>query len=152
MKSLNKPNPMKPEDFENQLKQRPLRQAPGEWRAEILGAAKAAANESAGEEPRISVWAWFKGWIAAGMELRPKALAGLAAIWILIFALHFTTRDDSNFAASRKPESEQIMAEVREQRLLFTELAGLKEAHDADLPKHPLPRPRSERREQVVIA
>ena len=142
---------MNPEDFEKQLKQRPLRQAPAEWRAEILGAAKAAANKSAREEAGASVWTTFKDWITAGMELRPKALAGLAAIWILIFALHFSTHDDSHFAVSRKPESKQIMAEVREQRLFFAELAGLKEPRDAEPPKRPLPQPHSERREQVVL-
>jgi len=142
---------MNPEDFEKQLMQRPLRQAPTGWRAEILGAAKAAAKDAATEEPRISVWTIFKGWIAAGMELRPKALAGLAAIWILIFALHFSTHDDSNPVISRLSASKQIMAEVREQRLFFAELAGLKEPRDAEPPKRPLPQPRSERREQIVL-
>jgi len=143
---------MSPEDFEKQLKQRPLRPAPAEWRAEILGAATAAAKNTAAAEPRVSVWTIFKGWVAAGLELRPKALAGLAAIWILIFALHFSTRDDSHFTVSRKPESKQIMAEVREQRLFFAELAGLKEPRDVEPPKRLLPQPHSERREQIVMA
>jgi hypothetical protein len=142
---------MNPEDFEKQLKQRPLRQAPADWRAEILGAAKAAATKPVKEESGVSVWAIFKGWMAAGMELRPKALAGLAAIWILIFALHFSTHDDSHLAVSRTPVSKQVMAEVREQRLFFAELAGLKEPRDVEPPKRLLPQPHSERREQIVM-
>jgi hypothetical protein len=151
MKSSNEPNAMNPEDFEKQLKQRPLRQTPAEWRAEILGAAnEAAAKNAVPVDSRVSLWTIFKGWIASGLELKPKALAGLAAIWILIFALHFSTHDDSNFAVSRKPDSKQVMAEVREQRLFFAELAGLKEPRDVEPPKRSLPQPHSERREQIV--
>jgi hypothetical protein len=151
MKSSIEPKPMNPDDFEKQLKQRPLRQAPADWRAQILGAAKAAANKSAGEEPGISLWTMFKAWVRAGLELRPKALAGLAAVWVLIFALHFSTHDDSHLVVNRAPVSKQVMAEVREQRLYFAELAGLKEPRDAEPPKRPFPQPRSERREQVVL-
>src|ERR1700749_1043907 len=134
MKNLNEPNPMSPEDFEKRLKQSPLRPAPAEWRSEILAAAKAAAKEAATERPRISVWKLFTGWLAAGLELRPQALAGLAAIWVVILALHFSTHEDSSLAANGTPVPNQVMAEVREQRLFFAELVGLKEPHDAEPP------------------
>ena len=98
-----------------------------------------------------SVWTTIRSWMTAGLELRPKALAGLAAIWILIFALHFSTHDDSHLVVNRTSVSKQVMAEVREQRLFFAELAGLKEPRDAEPPKRLLPSPRSERREQVLV-
>ncbi len=144
---------MSPEEFEKQLKQRPVRQMPAEWRAEILSAAKAAGSESrvqAGGKS-VSIWTMLKGWVVAGLELKPKALAGLAALWVAILALHFSTHDDSNVAISRTPVSKQVITEVREQRQYFAELAGLRQTPDAEPPRPSLPKPRSESRPQLIV-
>lgn len=135
---------MSPEEFEKQLKQRPMRAVPANWRAEILAAAAGReAGEPATKDASLPA---IVSYLLSMLNLRPRALAALAAVWVLILVLHISTRDESPAAAGRTPAAREIIAEVREQKLFYAELLGTREAREAEQPKNLFPRPRSERR------
>lgn len=142
---------MNPEDFEKKLSQRPVRPLPPEWRAEILSAARAAAPQPA--PPTTSnIFATIARQLSGLLQLRPQALAGLAAVWILIFALRFSTQEGSTIAANCASVSPEVIAGVREQKLFFAELVGLREKRETEPPKSFSPGPRSELRHPSVRA
>jgi len=133
---------MKPDDFEQRLRQQPLRQVPAAWREEILSAARATArSRPSTPDPRPS-------WLSTLLWPNPKAWAGLAALWVLVFALHFAARDGSPAIAKQSaPLSPQVLMALREQEQLVAELIGRSEAPDADRPQPAAPRPHSHRQE-----
>ena len=138
-------------EFEQKLSRQPLRQVPGEWRAEILreGRRAAAPNNKRDADtaslPNCS-------WLTMLLWPHPKAWAGLAGGWVLIFALDFSSREQTPIVAEKAlPPSPEVMAELKQQNLLFAELMGSRETPDADRRKLFLPRPRSER-EEVLTA
>jgi hypothetical protein len=146
-------NSMSPEDFENKLKQRPTRGVPAEWRLEILAAARAGAPVSRpNPAPRTSLLSTISSYLTAIFSLRPKALAGLAAVWVLIFAFHLSTHDGSRVVTDRTPVTKEVIAQVQEQRRFYAEMVGLRETRDVEPPRKFLPRPRSEGRCQTVTA
>ena len=67
MKKSNDANAMKPDDFEKQLQQQPLRPIPTEWRSEILQAAQIAS----GSRPSALV-SQPKSWLYSFFGLVPK--------------------------------------------------------------------------------
>jgi hypothetical protein len=76
----------------------------------------------------------------------PVAWAGLAAAWILIFAVNYSSRDTQPVVAEKiATPSPEVVAELREQQRLFVELAGVNDSTDFDRQKTFVPRPRSER-------
>jgi hypothetical protein len=82
----------------------------------------------------------------------PKAWAGLAAVWILIFAVNFSTRDQSPALAEKSsPPSPEVIVELRQQQRLLAELIGPRDIRDADRSKSFVPQPRSERAEIVAV-
>jgi hypothetical protein len=85
-------------------------------------------------------------------RLRPQTWAGLAAVWILIFALKISTHDGSHVVATKSSISPEVLAEVRQQKLLFFELADLRDARNAEPPKPFFLRPRSELRDETFAA
>jgi hypothetical protein len=140
---------MNPDDFENKLLRQSLREIPGEWRAEILGACRGSKVEGRAQEQfwpstlgtRLSTIFWP----------HPKAWAALAAIWIFIFAVNFSMRDTlPRIAEKSAPPSPEVMVELKKQQLLFAELMGPREAPDADRQKIFSPKPRSERAEILM--
>lgn len=135
------------EEFEKQLKQRPVRAVPGDWRAEILSAAKTAAKGRKAVEPVANEASWpgIVLYLSSLLNLRPGTLAALAAVWALILVLHISTRDESRATVGKTPATREIIAEVREQKLFFAELLGEREMQDAEQPKNLFLRPRSER-------
>jgi hypothetical protein len=136
---------MNHDDFEQKLQCQPLRQVPVEWREEILAATSFAShpNPQASRPSFLSVLLWPN----------PQAWAGLAVVWILIFAVNFSTHDTSPVVAKKKsPPSSEVIVELRQQRLLLAELIGPrdKSKSDADRSKSPVPQPRSERRFETL--
>lgn len=127
---------MKPEDFEKQLQRQPLREVPGEWRAEILRATRSAAAP----QPSIFAAMRWREWLWPS----PQAWAGLAAVWMVIFGLNMTTPTDPGAMAKRSPaataETEMTLAGQRRElaRLLDNNFS-----EPAPAPKQP-PGPRSE--------
>ncbi|MGH7975727.1 MAG: hypothetical protein ACREDS_14880 [Limisphaerales bacterium] len=135
---------MKPDSFEQKLQRQSLRQIPGEWRAEIL----AVAGRESRVESRVREPLWpstLSSRLSTFLWPHPKAWAGLAAIWIFIFALNFSMRDKSEMTAEKiTPPSPEVIAQLRQQRLLFAQLMGSTETQDADRQKTFLPKPQSE--------
>jgi hypothetical protein len=137
------------EPFEKHLKRRPLRQIPAAWRNEILSAAREAPSPRHAEG--ILPDAFFSALnrrLASLLWPHPAAWAGLAAIWIFIFAVNFSIRDKTPAVGEKaSPSSPETIAELRQQQRLFAELIGANEPKDADRPKMFVPGPRSERTE-----
>ncbi|HXE41742.1 MAG TPA: hypothetical protein VN516_01865, partial [Candidatus Baltobacteraceae bacterium] len=80
----------------------------------------------------------------------PKAWAGLAAVWVFIFVLNFSTREQSPVVARKTSSpSPEMMAELKQQKLMFAQLIGANDLQPADRQKF-LPLPRSERRFEIV--
>jgi hypothetical protein len=136
-------------ELEKKLSRRPLKQIPAEWRGEILSAArdaKAAHPES--RIPHRSFLSTLNHQLSALLWPHPKAWAGLAAVWIAIIALNLSMRDHSEIVVNKSaPPSPEVVAELKQQKLLFAELIGANDLPIADRQKLFLPRPRSERTE-----
>ncbi|HZF00598.1 MAG TPA: hypothetical protein VE344_01760 [Methylomirabilota bacterium] len=139
---------MKPDDFEQKLQRQSLRRIPGDWRGEILQEGRACSpSEPCGAVPRPRPtlnWSW----LSTIFWPHPKAWAGLAAIWIFIFAVNFSVRDKSPMIAEKiSPPSPEMIVELKQQQRLFAELIGANDLRDADRQKLFFPRPRTERAE-----
>jgi hypothetical protein len=139
-------------ELEQKLSRQPLKQIPAEWRVEILSAARdaqAALPES--RIPNRPFLSTLNHQLSALLWPHPKAWAGLAAVWITIIALNLSMRDHSETVASKSaPPSPEVVAELKQQKLLFVELIGANDLRIADRQKSFLPRPRSERAEMMA--
>jgi hypothetical protein len=123
------------DDFEQKLGRQPLRQVPAEWREEILAVAECASRPA----PRVS-------FLATLFWPHPKAWAGLAAVWILIFALDFSMRDNSPVVAEKSaPSSPEVIVELKQQQRMLAELMGPRETRVTGTSKTFDRQPRSER-------
>ena len=74
---------------------------------------------------------------------KPQAWATVGAAWILIFALKISTHDAGPAVAKNKTLSPQVVAELKQQKAFFGELAGLPQLPNVNPPKAVPPRPRS---------
>ena len=146
---------MKPDDFENQLQRQPLREAPSEWRAEILHAATnavAADVRRRTDEARTvsqsnrlltsaaTSQAWWREWFWPS----PQAWAGLAAVWLIILSLNSTTASRAVEITKQSPRpSLEVETTLAAQR---RELARLLDnfSEPTPAPKAGPPGPRSE--------
>lgn len=132
------------EQFEGRLSRQPFRPVPAEWREEIL----AVAGRESRVEGRAQKWIQPSSLVSRLSSVlwpHPVAWAGLAAVWIFIFAVDFSTRDHAPAMAEKfSPPTIEVIIEVRQQQRLLAELIGPREAHDADRSKSLAPRPRSE--------
>jgi len=133
------------EQFERRLRRQPVKQIPGEWRAEIVGQASrrssltSAKKTETGKMPvPLQIWREF-------FWPHPKAWAGLAAIWIFIFVLNFSMRDQMPVMAEKSvPASPEVVAELRQQQKMLAELIGSTELRVANRQPVFSPKPRSE--------
>ena len=134
------------DDLEQKLRRQSPRQIPAAWREEILSAAT-DASVSRHSSPATC------NWLSALLWPHPRAWAGLAAVWIFIFALNFATRDDAPLAKAKSavPPSPEVLMVLKQQRQLRAELVGSLEPRDADRAKTFLPRPRSELRNEFAM-
>jgi hypothetical protein len=133
---------MKPDDFEQKLQRQPLRQIPGEWREEILAAAEVHLPDA---PKRSEGGSTFIAQLSTILWPHPKAWAGLAAVWILIFTVDFSVRDKAPVMAEKTaPPSAEVLVELRQQQRLLAELIGPRDTSDADRSKSFVPQPRSE--------
>lgn len=132
------------DDFEQRLKQQSLRPIPAGWRTEILEAGRGSRVESREQE---QLWlSTFVSRLSTVLWPHPKAWAGLAAVWIFIFAVHFSIRDPAPVMAAKSvAPSPEVVAELKQQNRMFAELIGANDARDADRSKTFVPLPRSER-------
>ena len=144
---------MNADEFEKRLQRQPLRQAPCEWRSEILAAARdAQASCHPSPATRHGWLATFNRQLSILLWPHPKAWAGLAAVWVFVFAVNFSLRDTTpRLAEKSAPPSPEVMVELKKQQRMFAELVGSYESPDADRRKVFSPRPRSERVEIVTV-
>ena len=132
---------MNPDDFESRLQRQPLRRVPHEWRSEILAAALSPSRPA----PSASFLETCNLKLATLLWPHPKAWAGLAAVWIFIFAVNFSMRDSSpRLAEKSAPPSPEVIVELRQQQRLFAELIGPREERDAGRSKTYKSHPRTE--------
>jgi hypothetical protein len=148
---------MKPDDFEKHLQRQPLRQVPSEWRDGVLAAARQAArpepvSQGTGDGLRAGL-STLNSQLSALLWPHPVAWAGLAAVWVVILGLSFTTRDAARHVAKRTSSpSPQVFMAFQEQQRLLNELVGPREIPVAERPKAAAPQPRSERRSGLMMA
>ncbi|MGO8839172.1 MAG: hypothetical protein ACLQAH_15820 [Limisphaerales bacterium] len=149
------------DDFEHKLQRQPLRQVPAGWREEILAAADVNRRQVINREEvgrgftsaaTRSTWlSTVNAQLSAILWPHPKAWAGLAAVWVLIFAVNFSIRDKSPVMAGKSaPTSPEVMVELRQQQRMLVELIGLRDTRAADRAKPLVPQPRSERAEILM--
>jgi hypothetical protein len=131
-----------PDQFEQRLSRQPLRQVPPEWREEMLAA---AASYHPLPVERRSFLSTLNSQLSTILWPHPVAWAGLAAIWVFIFAVDFSTHDRTPVVAQRtSPPPVEMILEVRQQQRLLAELLGPRETRDAERQRIFVPRPRSE--------
>ena len=150
---------MNADDFEKRLQSQPLRQVPSEWREDILLAAKEAGSAQPVPCPSRSAWALssllstIRSRLTTLLWPHPVAWAGLAAVWVVNLGLSFTTRDAAlHVARGGSSSSPQVFMAFQEQQRLLNELVGPREIPTAERPKATAPRPRSERRNGLMMA
>lgn len=134
---------MKPDDFEKRLQSQRLRQIPAEWRKQILQDARRSQPSTLDPRPSfLSALLWFN----------PKAWAGLAAAWIVIFALQFASRSHSQMMATvASPQPSKFLTSLKDQQQTLVELMGNNQPDDKDQPRRVSPKPRSERHRATMM-
>jgi hypothetical protein len=106
--------------FEQRLKRQSLRKIPGEWRGKILVTCRGSRVESREQESRRA--STLASRLSTVFWPHPTAWAGLAAIWIFIFALNFSVRDTSpGIAEKSAPPSLEVIVELKKEQLLYAE-------------------------------
>jgi hypothetical protein len=150
---------MNTDDFEKRLQREPLRQIPGEWREQILSAARQASLPQ--QAPRTTQHATRSPSLLSTIHLQlsallwphPTAWAGLVAVWLVILGINLTTQNTSTVVAKRaSPASPQVFMAFQEQERLLTELLGPGDTPVAERSKPRLPRPRSDKRKETLMA
>ena len=130
---------MNADDFEKQVQRQPIRQVPGEWRAEILRAAATTRGNPQPSTPHSQPSSWWR-------ELLwpcPQAWAGLAAAWAVVFVLNVASRDPVQVAkTSKAAPAPEILIALREHRRLLAEL--IESPAPVGPPKPADPKPRSD--------
>lgn len=143
------------EPFEQRLKRQPLRPIPADWRKEILtAAAEAVPTRHARAADNRSFIAVLRERVTSLFWPHPVAWAALGAVWMLIFGIHFSIRDQaaSPVMAEKTPvASPVVVAELRQQKQMLAELMGGGDAREVDRQKIFTPRPRSERTDIVTV-
>ena len=135
---------MKPDDFEKRLQSQPLRRIPSEWRAEILKNAESSRPSIL--DPRTS-------FLSALLWPNPKAWIGLAAVWVLSFAIQFESRNGARVViGTSKTTRTEMLAALKDQRVILVELINSTEPRDVDKSRHLSNRPHSESRRPFSIA
>ena len=132
---------MNSDDFEHQLQRPAMRAVPGQWRNEILRAAR--QNEAGGQPHSVasnSVWWRELLWPC------PQAWAGIAAVWLIIAGLHLAGGGEPHpgIQVTTIPASPETRAMLEEQRRLLAEFFT---SPGAPLIRHraePADRPRSQ--------
>lgn len=149
---------MNPYEFEKHLQSQPMRPVPPHWRQELLSAARQAsvAHNSARAGHRAhashSLLSTINSKLSTFLWPHPAAWAGLAAIWVIVLGLNFTTQDAAlRIAKHTSPASPELLMAFQEQQRLLNELIGPHETPSAEPPKPSPARPRSDRRTGLMM-
>jgi hypothetical protein len=142
---------MSPDEFEQQLQRQPLRPVPAEWRAAILGAAKAAMSAPDAPRPTPSFLSAVNDKLSSVFWPNPQAWAGLAAVWLVLLLVNFSSaKKTAVIATISPPPSPEMMLVLREQRRELARLVEPLEEPAAEPPKAFFPRPRGERQTALI--
>ena len=138
-------------DFEQHLQNQRPRQIPESWRSEILSQVReAAAPETSGIRHPVSgirhPVSVLKYLSSTFLWPHPKAWAGLAAVWLVIGWLNWSTmQPETPLLAVRRPAASTIspgqLASLTEQRRLQRELLGLVPVVTSEPMDRPKPQP-----------
>ena len=92
--------------------------------------------------------------LRAGWQASRWAWTGLAAVWVVILGLDFTSREPEAplVAGQDVPSPSEMRFAVKQQHLLMAELAFTSEPAPTDKPKAAPTSPRSERRKETLNA
>jgi hypothetical protein len=124
------------DEFEQFLKNQPLREVPSAWRAVILPTAK---------QPKAVQPPWWREWLWPS----PAAWAGLACIWVVILALNVATRPPAaeRQLAERSPApSLDVALALAQQRNELAQLLGSPVESPVEPKRRYPPGPQSESR------
>jgi len=137
--------------FEKRLRRLPAKPIPQAWRAEILASARQQSIRHSPFVIRHSRLTGFMQQLSDALQPQRHAWAGLAAVWVVIFLLNFSTHEPSSvMARTSVPASPEVMVELQQQKKMFTELVGAAELRVANRQPIWLPKPRSERAEVLA--
>ena len=121
-------------DFEKRMQELPMREVPGHWKAQIL----------AGAQPQH---AWWQEWLWPN----PRAWAGLAAAWGIIFLLSVSAADEPAATGRKASASWQSFAFWQQETEMIAQLSGTEESRPAPPPQPAATQPRSSRRMKQSI-
>ena len=141
------------DQFEQRLQRQPIRQLPAHWREDILSVARAGSPHPSTEDFRPLGWlSTLNAQLATLLWPRPKAWAGLAALWLVILGVNFATRGTSPTLEARPvtPISPDTLWLLKQREQLLAEMSGGFEPREAGRPKAAPPRPRTERRNEQL--
>ena len=110
---------MNPDPFDQRLARQPLRPVPAEWRDEVL--ARAGDLQSPAQFP-LSQLSTFNSQLRSWLWPCPQAWAALAAVWVLLLAVNFSTRDRSAPNTASANALPVMPYAWREQQKLLAEL------------------------------
>jgi hypothetical protein len=105
---------MNPDPFEQRLTRQPLRHVPAEWRDEILASSPIPQTP----DPIPHPLPWWHEWLWPC----PQAWAALAAVWVLLLAVNFATRDQTTPNIRSANALPMMPYAWREQQKLLAEL------------------------------
>jgi hypothetical protein len=142
---------MNSDDFEKRLQRQPLRRVPPDWREKILKEASSSRHPSF--VIRHSLLSTINSGLSTLLWPNPKAWAGLGAVWVLIFALHFASRENSQVLATA-PASKNagFFMTLKDEQRTLVELMGNNQPGDAEQSRPSGSKPRSERRSATMAA
>ncbi len=143
---------MKPDNFEQRLQRQSPRRIPADWREEILDSAN--SYRPAPRAPRqIGFPSPISHLLSSILWPHPRAWAGLAAVWLVIFAVNFSMRDDSTTATKKvSPLTPEMRMVLKQQKMILAELIEPRETPMAGPRKLFPPKPRSELRNEFAIS
>ncbi len=102
---------MKLDEFEQKLRAQGRSEIPSAWRASILKAARAQT-----ETEKVRWWRQL-------LWPHPAAWAGLASLWIAVFALEFASGSEERAESARPTVPPQLMVQaLNERQRLWAEL------------------------------
>jgi len=139
---------MNPDDFEKRLQRVPLRKIPSEWRTQILNSAAPSRHPA----PVTSLPSTLNSQLSALLWPNPKAWAGLAAVWIFIFALHLSIHESAPMMATISSPSSTTGASLKEQQRILVELMDNSEPNGIEKPRPSPAQPHTERRRATCMA